>query len=482
MAEGALIIVVEGIIGQLGKLLANKVVQEIGQLWGVKAKLERLKSTVSTIEAVLLDAEEQQAHNHTIKNWLGKLKDALNEADDLLDDFSTEVSRREVMNRNKKAKKVRIFFSKSNQLAYGRKMGHKIKTIREKLDNIAEERKFHLEARPRETQWISSVPCSIGKLKHLRYLDLSHNNHIKMLPNSITRLHNLQTLKLSCCRALKELPRDFYNLVNLRHLVMDGCDGLSHMPHGLEKMTNLQTLSKFVLSKKTGSVSGLTCVLKELHGLRGDLEISNLRHGKDGALESNLLKENHLQSLTLDWLEEDIDEADIGYDEMSLEALQPHPNLKRLSIRNNGGVRFPSWLPSLTNLVELTLSHQKKWRHLPSLVNFPSLEYITLVSLDSLENISEMEWQSLSRLRELDLIALPNLVSIPAGIQHITTLQTLSISRCPIPLERCKRETGEDWPKIAHIPMLEGETLWQGTIWAVIQASITKRNTEETQA
>jgi Leucine-rich repeat (LRR) protein len=324
---------------------------------------------------------------------------------------------------------------------------------------------------------ISSVPCSIGKLKHLRYLDLSYNNDIKMLPNSITRLHNLQILKLSWCSALKELPTDLYKLVNLRHLVLDECNDLSHMPRGLEQLTNLQTLSKFVLSKKTGSVSGLSRVLKELHRLRGDLEISNLRHGKDGALESNLLKENHLQSLTLDWLEEDIDEADVGYDEMSLEALQPHPNLKRLSIRNNGGVRFPSWLPSLTNLVVLTLSHQKKWRHLPSLVNFPSLEYITLVSLDSLENISEMEWQSLSRLRELDLIALPNLVSIPAGIQHITTLETLSISRCPIPLERCKRETGEDWPKIAHIPMLEGETLWQGTIWAAmgckpIQASM----------
>uniref|UniRef100_A0A2N9G4D1 Disease resistance N-terminal domain-containing protein n=1 Tax=Fagus sylvatica TaxID=28930 RepID=A0A2N9G4D1_FAGSY len=148
MAEGTLNKVAEGIIGQLG----NLVVQEIGLLWGVKDELEKLKSTVSTIEAVLLDAEEQQAHNHTIKNWLGKLKDALNEADDLLDVFSTEVSRREVMTGNKMVKEVRIFFSKSNQLAYGFKMCHKIKTIREKLDYIAEERKFHLEVRPRETQ------------------------------------------------------------------------------------------------------------------------------------------------------------------------------------------------------------------------------------------------------------------------------------------------------------------------------------------
>jgi hypothetical protein len=144
MAEGALIKVAEGIIGQLGKLLANKVVQEIGLLWGVKDDLEKLQNTVSAIKAVLLDAEEKQVQSHAIKDWLEKLKDALNEADDLLDDFSTEVSRREVMNRNKKAKKVRIFFSKSNQLAYGRKMGHKIKTIREKLDNIADRKEVPL--------------------------------------------------------------------------------------------------------------------------------------------------------------------------------------------------------------------------------------------------------------------------------------------------------------------------------------------------
>ena len=148
MAEGALIKVAEGIIRQLG----NLALKEIGLLWGVKAELEKLGNTVSTIEAVLLDAEEQQWQNHTIKNWLGKMKDVLYEADDLLDGFSTDVLRQEVMTQNKMPKEVRIFFSKSNQLAYGFKMGHKIKAIRERLDAIAADRRFHLEERPRETQ------------------------------------------------------------------------------------------------------------------------------------------------------------------------------------------------------------------------------------------------------------------------------------------------------------------------------------------
>ena len=73
MAEGVLFNVAEGIIGQLGQLA----LKEIGLLWGVKEELQKLEDTVSTIKAVILDAEEQQAQNHTIRNWLGRLKDAL---------------------------------------------------------------------------------------------------------------------------------------------------------------------------------------------------------------------------------------------------------------------------------------------------------------------------------------------------------------------------------------------------------------------
>ncbi|KAJ0045833.1 hypothetical protein Pint_05240 [Pistacia integerrima] len=48
------------------------------------------------------------------------------------------------MEGNKLAKEVCIFFSKSNQIAYSLKMAHKIKTVREKLDDIAKDMtQFH---------------------------------------------------------------------------------------------------------------------------------------------------------------------------------------------------------------------------------------------------------------------------------------------------------------------------------------------------
>ncbi|KAL4601015.1 hypothetical protein ACB092_11G241500 [Castanea dentata] len=147
MAEGVLFDVAKGIIEKAG----NHAIQEIGLLWGVKDEIEKLRKTVSTIHAVLLDAEEQQYKNQ-VKEWLESLKDVIYDADNLLDDISTEALRREVMTRDKKAKEVRIFFSKSNQLAYGFKMGHKVREMRERLDTIAANRKFLLEERLVETQ------------------------------------------------------------------------------------------------------------------------------------------------------------------------------------------------------------------------------------------------------------------------------------------------------------------------------------------
>jgi hypothetical protein len=102
MAEAVLVDTAASIAESLGSLA----LQEIGLLWGFKYELKKLGNTVSTIQAVLLDAEEQQDQNHAVKDWLRKLKDAMYDADDLLDDFSTQLLRRQVMTWDNKARQV----------------------------------------------------------------------------------------------------------------------------------------------------------------------------------------------------------------------------------------------------------------------------------------------------------------------------------------------------------------------------------------
>ncbi|KAK9016448.1 hypothetical protein V6N11_078947 [Hibiscus sabdariffa] len=101
-----------------------------------------LQSIVSAIKAVLLDAEERSASSNSVKDCLEKLKDALYDADDILDDIQTEALRKDLMRGNKLTKEVRLFFSSSNQFSYGLKMGRKIKDIKARLSSIQNETKM----------------------------------------------------------------------------------------------------------------------------------------------------------------------------------------------------------------------------------------------------------------------------------------------------------------------------------------------------
>ncbi|CAN6703179.1 unnamed protein product [Malus baccata var. baccata] len=440
---------------------------------------------------------------------------------------------------------------------------------------------------------ITTLPNCLRKMKHLRYLDLSQNP-MKRLPDCIVELPNLETLDLSSCGSLVELHRDIKKMINLRHLIMEGYVKLTGMPRGIGELNGLRTLNRFALGRGAGLGE-----LGSLRELRGWLFIDISRHEKDVVSEANvgtpLKDKQHLQSLVLLWNStEDVNAVDEEDIIKSMEVLQPHSNLKRLSVRCYRGVKLASWFSSLINIVGLELSGCKRCQHLPPLDHFLSLKSLSLGGLEKLEYISENEssnsmsdemmnipffpfleylsicrcpvlkgwWRAhahnsassssstenlslpyfpclselwiwdcpnlasmplypnvvkiklsgssgkvidslfvrgasdithdvgvdvsassssphLSKLTYLtldeieDLASLPeeisnltslqqlvidrcsNLASLPEGIRGLPCLNTLQISRCPMLSERCKKETGEDWLKIAHIPSIE---------------------------
>ncbi|KAI9116343.1 hypothetical protein K1719_012510 [Acacia pycnantha] len=141
----------DAIAGNVVQGLASFGHEEFKLLWNSKHDVERMKNTVLAIRATLLDAEEKATNNHQVSLWLARLKDVLYDADDLLDDLSTEALRRRIMTQNmyKAAKKVRVFFSKSNQLVYKFKMAHKLREVRGTLDEIEnDKRQFNLTDQP----------------------------------------------------------------------------------------------------------------------------------------------------------------------------------------------------------------------------------------------------------------------------------------------------------------------------------------------
>ena len=78
MAETLIYGLVQTIIENLG----SQILQEIGKISDVKNELEKLRKTVSRIQAVLKDAEEQQSCSHQVRDLIHMLEDAIKEIED----------------------------------------------------------------------------------------------------------------------------------------------------------------------------------------------------------------------------------------------------------------------------------------------------------------------------------------------------------------------------------------------------------------
>ncbi|XP_057999227.1 putative disease resistance protein RGA3 [Hevea brasiliensis] len=144
MADSFLFIIAESVLEKLGCLA----LQEIFLAWGLETEVEKIRDILGAIQAVLLDAEQQRPHNKAIEVWLVKLKDALCDVEDVVDEFECEALRRKVVKSGSTTRKVRRFFSSSNPLAFRFRMGHKLKKIRETVDEIvALKSKFGLTER-----------------------------------------------------------------------------------------------------------------------------------------------------------------------------------------------------------------------------------------------------------------------------------------------------------------------------------------------
>ncbi|XP_062173750.1 putative disease resistance protein At3g14460 [Alnus glutinosa] len=215
------------------------------------------------------------------------------------------------------------------------------------------------------------LPESIGKIKHLRYLN-HFSTGIKRLLDSICKLCNLQTLNLSDCKDLSVLPREMRKLINLRHLDINGT-AIKEMPMQLANIYSGASIEE----------------LRNLANLRGKLSIVDLRNvvSPTDALKACLKDRKYLEELILEWnaMDANISECQI----FVLDNLRPHSHLKSLTINNYGAESLSDWVGhhSFSNIVSLHLENCKNCHNLPPLGQLPSLQDLSVVGFEGVVKV-----------------------------------------------------------------------------------------------
>ncbi|XP_072999060.1 disease resistance protein RGA2-like isoform X5 [Typha latifolia] len=296
---------------------------------------------------------------------------------------------------------------------------------------------------------------------------------LSLLPKETEKYRKLRVLDLSLT-STETLPKSIGDLKHLRYLNFSWTK-IAELPVELgRRLTSLQTLPEFHIKKEKGYDIGQ---LRNLNELRGSLRIENLENieGKDKAVEANLKNKKHLESLELNWKEDDESDSRRDLDREVLEGLQPHSNLIELTINSYKSPEYPNWLLQqgcIQNLRSLKIEECTALEVLPPLSDlFPYIQSLRISSLPNLRKFSSLP----SSLKELEIYDCGSLVfvskeEVEERVEDISgrkekielilpsTLQSLKIWTCDI-TDRALSQSLERLTSLKSLELGNNETI-----------------------
>ncbi|XP_047953751.1 putative disease resistance protein RGA3 [Salvia hispanica] len=175
--------------------LSSLIKEEIGLILGVDDEMKKLCSTLTTIQAVLEDAEDKQIESKPIRNWLQKLTALAYEIDDILDECNTHVSKL-----NHSHSKLSRYSLK--KLLYRHNIARRMKQVNEKVEAVVAERaKFHLREmpvdRPREVALASRETASLlNESDKIHGREEDKDKIVKILVNDVKERQEMSVLPI----------------------------------------------------------------------------------------------------------------------------------------------------------------------------------------------------------------------------------------------------------------------------------------------
>uniref|UniRef100_A0A6N2L5Z4 Rx N-terminal domain-containing protein n=1 Tax=Salix viminalis TaxID=40686 RepID=A0A6N2L5Z4_SALVM len=263
----------------------------------------------------------------------------------------------------------------------------------------------------------------LSEFKHLRSLELMDDSEFEAFPERVGALKNLRYLNFAGNAKMKRLPKSIFKLQSLQAMVVGV--GLEELPKDVRYMISLGFL--FLVTKQ-----------------------KRLPEGGIGCLEC-------LQTLVISYCENL---------ENLCEDMQGLKSLQKLYICGcKSLISLPGSMKCLTALKELfigdcekldmmTLDEEKE-RETQRL----SLQIVAFGGLPATQALPKQLLHGCTNsLERFMIVDCPNIIELPECISNLKKLQNLQIVRCPRLRKRCQRETGEDWPKISHIPEIYVES------------------------
>ncbi|XP_058225759.1 putative disease resistance RPP13-like protein 1 [Rhododendron vialii] len=304
---------------------------------------------------------------------------------------------------------------------------------------------------------------------------------------------SVEKLYISSFTSLKEFGSELVTLKNLKELTVDKCPSLLYFPISEEMSHCYTSLEKLKVSKCDTLKSLPLGLFPQLQSL----QIEDCVNFETLLIPDGI--ELNLTSLSIHDCNNMLSFPCGGLPAPNLSSLSLHrckklkalpeqmhtllPSLGDLMLHDCPEIEFfpEGGLPSKLSYLNIRdckklVGGRSDW----GLQTLPSLKILYLFgeSEDALESFPE-EGLLPSTLKHLGLIRMPNLKSLnKRGLQHLGSLETMDIWNCPqlqsLPEEglptslfrlfildcpllkpRCRREEGEDWHKIAHIPLIE---------------------------
>jgi hypothetical protein len=273
----------------------------------------------------------------------------------------------------------------------------------------------------------------------LESLDIAYCPSLISLTSTEELPATLKELKIENCKKLELIAENFHHNSSLEVIRIRSCENLKSLPMGIQSLSHLDKI--FIYDCPTlVSFPDKGLFPANLRSL------STLKCEKMQVLPNCILNLTSLQELDIRKCPSiSVSVSEVGFP----------PNLTSLSIDDmvSFNKAFCEWgLYKLTSLKQLTIYGGSSYLVSFSEMMLPaSLTHLIIEDFPNLKCLSSKGFQDLASLEYLQISNCEKLTSIP---EHgfSPSLLYLYILNCPLLKDRCKKDRGPDWFKIAHIP------------------------------